>query len=442
MKALLNIFVFSTLLSLAIYPSYALDGSASKFTSPKDSIDYTRSLSFYKEFYKIKLYNHAIGPWWELFENYPASSEKLYIDGVKMYRNFIQVADNEAEKELYIDTLMLVYDQRMEYFGGEGNVLGRQGSDLLAFGQKNMENVQDAYTMLERSVLLEGRKARAQVVLNYITAGMILKQNEKIEDNQVIGAYLTATDILDQNQGQNSRWKKTRASIDEMMYKEDLLSCEALTGYFQPGFEQNINNQAYLEKVLSTFANAQCENSELYLAAATNLYRLFPEAESAHQLAILYTSRGNYTSAIQYLELAVQSEDIDIDTRAEWLYKLSIVSSANKDYCKAIRSAREAIDYRSDFGKAFAALGDAIVAYRFQLEDDFEQRAAFWVATEKYRRAQLLDPSLEEEVGQKLNAYKDQYPDKEEIFFRDLKEGASYRVLGCINENATIMASN
>lgn len=442
MKSRLQIIVVSALLSLLMLPSSALDGSASKFTSSKDSIDYMRSLSFYKEFYKIKLYNHAIGPWWDLFENYPASSEKLYIDGVKMYRNFIQSKSNEAEQQLYVDTLMLIYDQRMEYFGGEGNVLGRQGSDLLAYGRKDMEKVRQAYSMLERSIQLEGKKARAQVVLNYITAGMMLNQKEKLEDNQLIGAYLTATDIIGQNLGKSSRWEKTRATIDELMYKEDLLTCEALTGYFKPRFEENINDRTFLETVINTYTASQCEDSEMYLAAAANLYRLVPEAESAHKLAILYTSRGDYSNAIKYLEMALQGENIDNDTRAEWFYKLSIVSSASQDYCKAISSAREAIDYKDDFGKAYVALGDAIVAYRYQLEDEFEQRAAFWVAAEKYRKAQMLDPSLEEEVSQKLNVYKDQYPDKEEIFFRDLKEGASYRVLGCINENATIMASN
>jgi hypothetical protein len=442
MKTSPNIFLVAALLSLFLNPATALDEGGSKFTSARDSMDYTRSLSFYKEFYKIKLYKHAIGPWWDLFENYPASSEKLYIDGVKMYRNFIQSAADDAEKELYVDTLMLIYDQRMEYFGGEGNVLGRQGSDLLVYGRKDPEKVKQAYYMLEKSIELEGKKARAQVVLNYMSAGMMLNQKDLLEDNQLIGAYLTVNEIIEQNQGKSSRWDKTRASIDELMYKEDLLSCDALTGYFEPRFDQSKEDQVFLEQVISTYAYAQCEDSDMYLAAFENLYLLAPQAESAHQLAIMYTSRADYPTAIKYLEMAVQADDINNDTRAEWFYKLSIVSSASQEYCKAISAAREAIDYKDDFGKAYVALGDAIVAYRYQLKDEFEQRAAFWVAAEKYRKALKLDTSLEEEVSQKLKAYKDQYPDKEEIFFRDLKEGASYRVLGCINENATIMASN
>jgi len=442
MKTHLNTFVLAALISLLMVPSFGMNSKGPKFTSSKDSVDYTRSLSFYKEFYKINLYEHAIGPWWHLFETYPASSEKLYIDGVKMYRNFIQSSSNPAEIDLFVDTMMLIYDQRMEYFGGEGNVLGRQGSDLLAYGRKNMDKVEKAYNLLERSIEIEGEKSRAKVLLNYMTAGLILNKSERIDNNEIIGAYLVVMDIVDQNQGKSSRWEKTGATAEEFMHKENLLTCQTLSAYFEPRMDQNKDNKAFLEQVIKTSSSSRCEGSDMFLTASENLYRLVPEAEAAHQLAIMFTSRGDYPSAIKYLQLAVQEEAIENDTRAEWLYKLSIVSSANKDNCGAIRYAREAIQYKSDFGKAYVALGDAIVAHSYQLNDDFEQRAAFWVAADKYTKAQVCDPSLADEVNQKLNDYKNQFPDKEEIFFRDLKEGSSYRVMGCINETATVMASN
>ena len=41
----------------------------------------------------------------------------MYVDGVTMYRNFIELAPDGPVREGLIDTLMLIYDRRKEYFG-------------------------------------------------------------------------------------------------------------------------------------------------------------------------------------------------------------------------------------------------------------------------------------------------------------------------------------
>jgi hypothetical protein len=83
-------------------------------------------------------------------------------------------------------------------------------------------------------------------------------------------------------------------------------------------------------------------------------------------------------------------------------------------------------------------LGDAIIASRDNLGDDFEKRTAFWVAADKYTKAKSVDPSVAADANKKLNDYKSQYPNHEEVFFRDIKDGDSYQVKGCINEYTTV----
>lgn len=440
MKVTFKVIFASALMFQLMVPSFSLDRKESKYASSQDSINYTRSLSFYKEFYKINLYEHAIDPWWELYNNYPASSEKLYLDGLKMYRNFIEAASDTAERQNYIDTLMLIYDQRIEYFGGEGNVLGRKGKDLLAYGRSDIEQVQEAYAMLKRSIELEGEKSRDVVILNFISAGISLKNKEKLDDVQLVDDYFTVITILEQMERRGSRWEKTRSTVDEIMLKEDILSCESLDPYFERQFEQNKNDKSFLENLISTYSKSGCEDSDIFMAASENLYLMVPGPESAHNLAIMHISRGDYLKAVNYLQMAVLGDNIEMETRAQWFYELAILSSANKDYCEAISYAREAIANKSDLGKAYMTLGDVIIASRTSMKDDFEQRAAFWAAADKYALAASVDPSLATEARQKLNEYMVQYPDKEEIFFRELKDGATYQVKGCINENTTVRA--
>jgi tetratricopeptide (TPR) repeat protein len=136
--------------------------------------------------------------------------------------------------------------------------------------------------------------------------------------------------------------------------------------------------------------------------------------------------------------MAVIGEGIEDETRATWFYELAVVSVANKDYCDAIAYAKEAIAYKSDYGKAYLILGDAIVYSRTNLGDDFAQRTAFWVAADKYTKAKSVDPSVSADANKKIRDYAGQYPNNEEVFFRDLKDGDSYQVKGCINEYTTV----
>jgi hypothetical protein len=117
-----------------------------------------------------------------------------------------------------------------------------------------------------------------------------------------------------------------------------------------------------------------------------------------------------------------------------------VVRLALNQPCAAAADAREAIRLRENGGKAYILLGDAYIASRGNLGEEVRKSAAFWAAADQYKRASLKDPSVAEEAGQKLQDAAGFFPDEEDIFFLDLKEGGPYRVGGCINESTTVRA--
>jgi hypothetical protein len=330
----------------------------------------------------------------------------------------------------------------MEYFGGEGNILGRKGKDLLTFRGGDILEVQKAYAMLQKSIELEGVKSREVVILNFISSGIRLNKEELIDENQIIEDYIMVVGILDQLEEKSSRWERTSATVDDIMRREGILSCESLDRYYEPHFKEYTDSNAFLEAVITAYNKAGCEGSDYYLAASENLYKVYPGPESAHDLAMLFINRNNFQKAADYLKVAVQGEDIDKETRAQWYYKLAVVSNANANYCEAIDYAGEAIANKSDFGKAYIILGDAIIASRAMLGEDIKQRMAFWVAADQYSKAAAVDPDIQEAARQKLSDIAAQFPDREELFFLDMKDGDSYLVEGCINQNTTVRSGS
>jgi tetratricopeptide (TPR) repeat protein len=434
----MRILILSALTIVFLQSGFSQDVMSAEENNYSDDLIRGKLTSTYREFFKWKEYDLALESWWTLFNDYPDVGERLYIDGVTMYRHFIEETPEGLARNAKIDTLMLIYDQRMASFGGEGNILGRKGSDLLRFRSDDMGQVQAAYGMLNKSLDIQGIKSRELVMLNYMASGLKLHQAAVIDNNQVLEDYFLVTGLLDQQEGSSTRRERTRASIDGMIQKEDILSCEGLDLHFGPQFEQNSGNQDLLEKIIDSYSFAGCNESALYTAASEKLYEVDPGSESAHKLAMLFIGKNDLEKAAWYLQMALVDDNLPNEKRAEWLYELSIVNLAKGDHSEAIVFAREAIANRNNYGKAYMAVGDAFIAARKQLGDDFQQRCAYWVAADMYRTAAQMDPNLAEESSQKLAICVAQYPSKEDIFFQDLKVGDNFRVDGCIQENTTV----
>jgi tetratricopeptide (TPR) repeat protein len=362
----------------------------------------------------------------------------MYLDGVTIYRSFIEAAPDGPDREGLIDTLMLIYDRRMENFGDEGNVLGRKGIDLLAYRSDDIGEVQKAYGMLKSSIEIEGDKSQESVLLLCISAGVALNKAGMLDVNQVIEDYIMLSGMVEQLQKSSPRWERTLAKMDEIVLKDGIFSCESLNRFYEALPEQNKNDQTLLENLVALYSASGCNRSDGYAAASENLYGIDPKPELAHELGLLFITRNDYEKASAYLKEALQEENTDAETRSGWFYELALVSLALEENCEAIAYAREAISLRNDFSAAIILLGDAFIASRSNLGDEFQQRTAYWAAADQYQKAALVDPSVEEVTGQKLDETSGRYPDSEETFFHDLKEGSPYQVGGCINMNTTV----
>jgi Flp pilus assembly protein TadD len=417
---------------------FSQESTSAEEVHSSPSLQSAKLISTYREFFKWEEYDQALDSWWTIFHDFPDISERFYVDGVTMYHYFIEHTPEGPARNTKIDTLMLIYEQRMVYFDGRGNILGRKGSDLLMYRSDDTKKVREAYGMLKESLEIEGPKSREQIMLNTIAAGLILHQAAMIDNSQVLEDYFLVFGLLDQQEGSNTRQERTRATINGMIQNEDILSCEGLDLYFGPKFEQNSGDPDLLVKIADAYTSAGCNQSALYITVSEGLYKIDPSSELAHQLAVLFIGRNDLEKAAWYLGMAVVDDKLPNETRAQWFYELSIVSLAKGDHCEAISFAREARAYKNDYGKACMALGDAFIACREQLGDDFQQRSAYWAAADMYQAAARVDPDLAEESTQKLELCTSQYPSTEDIFFQDLQVGNSFLVGGCIQEKTTV----
>ena len=101
--------------------------------TPEDSVCCAENYSLYSEYYKQKNYDDAIKFWRKSIKCCPKLSKSQYVHGSKMYKQFIKKEEDADKKLVLLDTLLWVYDKRIEHFGQKCYVLGRKGSDMLKY---------------------------------------------------------------------------------------------------------------------------------------------------------------------------------------------------------------------------------------------------------------------------------------------------------------------
>jgi tetratricopeptide (TPR) repeat protein len=380
--------------SLGLYITWAqpaaIQDNPKYGTDSASRINCANNLSTMSEFMKIDLLDHAFPSWQIVFNECPASSKNIYLYGIKIYRTRVARQQDQAQKATALDTLMLIYDRRIEHFGQEGLVLGRKGLDLLRYDNSQ---VQRAYEYLKESADLKN-VSRAETCLKNIEA---------------IFANSGAAD------------------------------CETLVEIFTPKFEQAPEDPELLKKITSLLADQDCEENELFARSSENLYKIEPSSMAAYNLAKLFFKQEDYDKSIAYYKEAI-SGDADAEQKAKYHYELGLILfSKYDDLTNARSNARKAIENKPGWGDPYILIGNLYASSSDNCgENDFEKITVFWAAVDKFRQAKSADAEVSAEANELIAKYSAYFPNVEDAFFYGFENGQSYTV-GCwINEKTTV----
>lgn len=411
--------------------------AADKFGSNPDQCK--MNLSLYSEFYKQKNYVDALVPWRWVFTNCPASSKNMYIHGGNIIEYQIKKAKDAAVKEKYIDTLLMVYDQRIKYFGQEGFVLGRKGVDLFKYREND---VQTAYDYLYKSLQTQGKKTEAAVLLTLMQTTILLNKDGKVTKEVGVENYAKISDAIDAQileKPDNENLTKAKQSIDELFANCPFSDCEALINTFTPKFTQNPTDATLLKNITRLLDKKNCTDSQLFFDASEKLYEIEPSAEAALNMGRMARKKNEFSKASKFYLQAIEAQT-DAEAKAQYYLELADLNFKDlNQYQQARTYALKALELKSNLGKAYLIIGLAYASSTKTCGDnDCTQRAVYWVAVDKFIKAKNVDPSVAEDANRLISTYSSNFPGKEACFFYNITEGQSYTV-GCwINETTTV----
>jgi len=409
--------------------------------------DFMSLTTLEKQFYDQKDYKSSLGPWRKLYKTYPKSTVNIYIHGLNIYQTLIEGSTDRKLKDLYIDTLMHVYDHRIKYFDQRGMNLGRQGTDYLKYKLDNEQLNDDqrklilkkGFTYLEESVKLQGNESDAAVLILLMQSTKGLYSLGDLGKEKVIEIYDVVSKVVNSNLAKDPKsenYLTVRDVSDQIFQSSGAADCEALISIYEPKFDQIASNLEDLKKMIRMLDRQKCDASPLFAKASEKLYSLEPSAEAAYNMARLFVKADQLDKAETYYKQAVDLEKDQINL-AKYYLELGQLNFQKPQLAKSY--LKKSIENNPSVGKTYIMLGD-IYAHNSKSygESDFEKSQVFWVAVDYYAKAKKADSTVEAEANQKIGTYSQYFPPKEEIFFNGLTVGQSITLGGWIGESTTI----
>ena len=383
---------------------------------------------FLKESVDNKDYKAAAGYLKQLLDQAPKGAQGIYTNGIKLYKTLINTAKTEEQRNVYIDSLLYVYDVRLQAFAnhsryGKDYILDRKAREYLTYKPEDREGVRKIFTEAIAATEEKTGKANQELVAIYFSNLCEDYKNNLVDATIVISEYDRFSPLFEGAEGAAAELKN---QFDTAFGASGAASCENLEALFSKKLAEKPEDVALLGQAVSLMSRAQC-NSDFFFNTAEKFYSLKPSSETALFLAQGFQGRSEFDKAMKYLNEALAAET-DNAERAKLYTRIGLISIQTGDHSNAMNAAKEIKTLEPTNGYAPYIMAQC---YAATASGDFSAQAGYWAAYDTMNQAiELLgsEPAIQEAAKKMASAYRGSFPTKEECFFNEVSAGARYTV--------------
>ena len=406
-------------------PKYAKWGA-----TPEERKENVLASSYLKEEIANRHFNAAAAYLQQLLTKCPAASENIYANGVKLYKERVNRAETLAEKKMFVDSILLLYDIRLQHFAshakrGSVYILERKAREYLTYKADDREGVAEAF----EAALEAQKKAGAvdpELVVIYFKNLCDDFQNDIVDAMTIVNTYDAYAKYFDNLAPEQLQYKD---QFEKCFGMSGAASCENIEAIFSKKLEGNMDDEVLLAQAYGLLSRTGC-NSDFFFTVGEKFYSLQPSASVAMALAQEFQNKGNFDKANQDLREALAVENNPAE-REKLYVRIGILDMSINNFAAAVEAFREAQAINPENAHAPFFLAQCYVNGAKGCSG-LAKDAIYWAAYDLIQKALPLleaqDAERVEAANQLAAAYRGAFPTKEECFFNELAEGSTYTV--------------
>lgn len=380
--------------------------------------------SFLKESLQNKDYNAAAGFFNELVNTVPSAAESIYQRGEQIYINKFSRAKTRAEQMQAFDSMMVVYDLRLQYFGqtpeSKAAILDRRARQYAKFNKKDREGLRESFCAAIAADIEGNNPDLYETVVHYFKNLCDDYANDEVYPDVVIAEYDRLSPVYDTYTATGDADYK--AQFETLFGTSGVASCENLETLFTKKLDNDPNNIDVLNQAVALMSRAKC-SSDFFFEVTERQYSQAPSANTAIYLAQAFQDKGDYAKATSYLREALKVET-DERSRENLLVQLGMVELAQSHVAAAREVAGQLREINSENGYSYFILAQCYAASGCQ--------EAFWAAYDTMKQAEdrFDDADLKEKARSLASVYASRWPqaNDEKFFMEGITAGSTFTI--------------
>ena len=428
------------------------------------------ALSIFSEYVKAKNYDAAFEPWMELRERSPKFNSAIYVYGERILKHKIKNSQSD-EKVNFINDLLKLWEEKREHFPQKtplGDILAKSAQLEFDYKQElgltsseiyasfeiaynedltSFNNPKNLYTYFKLLVQLydNNLKSAEDLFTKYDEISEKVEKEAKNYTNKVNKFISNSEEEITLSAKDQRRVKsynsflKAYDQITKGMEKDlgDRGNCDNLIPLYENNFESNQNDGKWLSRAMNRLYGKECDDSQLFVKIVQKKNELEPNASTAYYLGTIKDKQGNSSEALMFYNQAIELET-DSYEKAKILFRIATNFRKNGLYSKARSYYMQALGFNPSMGRSYLAIAQMYASSAKNCgNDNFSQRAVYWLASREAMKASRVDGTLRSAAIKSSKNYEAKAPQKSEIFSSG-REGEVIKISCWINRSVKV----
>lgn len=365
-----------------------------------------------------------------IMDHAPDMHESVYVLGQKTITKLLDETPLDSDLK---ESLLRVYDYRIDYFGDEVNVLNRKAFDAYKYCRSDPAFFAKTIEIFDQLYEKQQKNLKENLLYPYFDLKVNQRKNNQIDDEELIEVYENISEIINTKleEGENENLEKVQKLIDAKLADSLPLDCDKIERLFAAKSDEVKYTLPQAKLILKLSLAYECTKESYFIEAIKVLFEKEPTMQLARIISSYHLDKKEYSQAIEYFEKSLESTQ-DTHKKSLIYFDLATVYSSKGDKVKAREMAYNSLKLDPDNLNCYRLIGDLY----YNSFDDCKKstshvadRSVFYAAYEKYALAK--DPS-------KMSLAEQQFPTMEDIHTENFTEGQIINTNCWINENVKI----
>lgn len=253
--------------------SFAMAGLAQaqeNWNWPSDAQAEARAREYnatYNDYRKSNEFVAATKPLHWLLVNAPDLNEALYINGVEVYAGAAEATTDEAQKRVYQDSVMSIYDKREELYNNEEKWIANKAFYAYRFYRADKERVGDAVSMFDRTMEINNTIPPGMVGAYFDLIYRNFAYNQAYTPEEVLAKYEQLSGILAEAEEKGTDVAAPRGTLDQLLIAMEIIDCDFIEKNMGPQLQADQENIKLAQQIFQYAIQYKCTTSPTFLTA-------------------------------------------------------------------------------------------------------------------------------------------------------------------------------